>query len=152
VLSFSIIVISVLCIVDQCILWGLTAYKYGEAIRHGLSMNPIVRLVMRDTSWSCLAICCKQWKHFIRFSVSLTFVPFRPIHCHAALYINGKACSSYFVLVRQCRAYFGQTVFTPFCSLICFLVSVLVSVTTSFAMCCFSVLCRLVERYSICVA
>jgi hypothetical protein len=58
----SSIIVSVLCTLDQCILWGLTAYKYRDAIRRGLSANPIIRLVMRDTSWSCLAICCKQWK------------------------------------------------------------------------------------------
>ncbi|KAF7762307.1 hypothetical protein Agabi119p4_8900 [Agaricus bisporus var. burnettii] len=49
---------SVLCILDQCILWGLTANKYRDALRCGWSTNPILRIVMRDTSWSFLAICC----------------------------------------------------------------------------------------------
>ena len=75
VLSLSTI-ISVLCIADQCILWGLTAYKYRDVMRLGLSTNPLLRLVMRDTSWSCLAICCKQQKHLIncRFYILACFL------------------------------------------------------------------------------
>jgi hypothetical protein len=50
VLSLPVIV-SVLCIVDQCILWGLTACKYRNAIRVGLSRYLIVRRVMRHILW-----------------------------------------------------------------------------------------------------
>jgi hypothetical protein len=57
---------SVLCIVDQYIFWSLTAYKYRYSIRLGLSRNPTLRLVIRDTSLSCLqvAICCKHVSRF----------------------------------------------------------------------------------------
>ncbi|EKM77898.1 hypothetical protein AGABI1DRAFT_114795 [Agaricus bisporus var. burnettii JB137-S8] len=44
--------------IDLGILWGLTVNKYRDALRYGWSTNPILRLVMRDTSWSCLAIFC----------------------------------------------------------------------------------------------
>ncbi|KAF7760594.1 hypothetical protein Agabi119p4_11270 [Agaricus bisporus var. burnettii] len=56
--SKIVISFTVMCMFDQCILWGLTANKYRDAIHRGWSTNPIIRLVMRDTSWSCLAICC----------------------------------------------------------------------------------------------
>ncbi|KAF7760596.1 hypothetical protein Agabi119p4_11272 [Agaricus bisporus var. burnettii] len=55
--SKAIISFTVICMLDHCIIWGLTANKYRDAIRRGWSTNPILRLVMRDTSWSCLAIC-----------------------------------------------------------------------------------------------
>ncbi|XP_006455472.1 hypothetical protein AGABI2DRAFT_187790 [Agaricus bisporus var. bisporus H97] len=43
---------------DFVTLWGLTTNKYRDGLRHGWSTNPILRLVMRDTTWSCLAIVC----------------------------------------------------------------------------------------------
>ncbi|KAF9444296.1 hypothetical protein P691DRAFT_796652 [Macrolepiota fuliginosa MF-IS2] len=49
---------SVMVMLDQCVLWGLTCYKYRDAIRNGWSKNPIMRLVMRDNTWTCIGICC----------------------------------------------------------------------------------------------
>jgi hypothetical protein len=57
----TIFTISLLVVLNQITLWGLTYWKYRHTTRPGWSVPPLVRLVLRDHSWVLFVVAGATW-------------------------------------------------------------------------------------------